>query len=378
MKYRDPINNAILVLSSVLLAYAAMETMFRFYIYRSTRAHISDTLYAMAQKAHSLVEFDVHTGFRYRPNKNFGNLRSNEYGMVANDRDTLRYPVEKPASEFRIAVLGDSFTAGVHAKTRWPDFIQDALNESPEWRAFVGGRFTRVLNFGLDGTGIVQAAAIYAFRARQFSPDLVIVNIYVEDILRRFTYRNHTSFDSKSALRAFIDANVTSAMAQMPWFNVYPELLAQTVGRYFGLKPRLAASRTIGVGMMDREEGIRSSIAALEEIRRISDRLLIVHLPVGSELSVRKSNEEPWQDEPLLLGLLSEFRRIAASARMEIVEIVPTNAPEIMDERDIQALFLPDGHYSDHGNDIYASWLSKYIITHRGNSKVVTGEIANR
>jgi hypothetical protein len=135
VKHRDVISNMVLVLCSILFAYAVMEVGFRYYLYRSTYAHIFDALYRMTRNPpNKWVEFNAHTGFRYRPNGNFVGWRSNEYGMVANDRDTSQYPVEKLTTEFRIAALGDSFTAGIHSKTRWPDLLQDALNESPEWR----------------------------------------------------------------------------------------------------------------------------------------------------------------------------------------------------------------------------------------------------
>src|SRR5262249_59491808 len=62
------------------------------------------------------VLFDANVGFRYAPNFTgergspwFSHWRTNQRGHVSRSD----YPQHKPVGEFRIAILGDSFTAGI-------------------------------------------------------------------------------------------------------------------------------------------------------------------------------------------------------------------------------------------------------------------------
>ena len=54
--------------------------------------------------------------------------------------------------------------------------------------AAVGDKFTRVINFGVDGMGMLQFAAMVRHHAIAFEPDLIIVNMISDSILRRIRY----------------------------------------------------------------------------------------------------------------------------------------------------------------------------------------------
>jgi hypothetical protein len=80
----------------------------------------------------------------------------NSHGHVSQ----FEYPKQKPSGEYRIAVVGDSMTANITNNVRWTEVLEASLNASPEWRVRVGDSFTRVINFAVDGMGMVQFAGM--------------------------------------------------------------------------------------------------------------------------------------------------------------------------------------------------------------------------
>jgi carbamoyltransferase len=97
-------------------------------------------------------------------------LRTNSVGM----RSDREYPLVRPAGRYRIAVLGDSFTAGDGVKNT--DRFSDLLEESyPN---------LDVLNFGLPGSGTDQQLLVYESLAKPFEVDAYVFVIYVLNILR--------------------------------------------------------------------------------------------------------------------------------------------------------------------------------------------------
>src|SRR5262249_28085289 len=147
------------------------------------------------------------------------------------------YKQRKPPGEYRIAVVGDSFTANINNNLRWTELLEEQLNAAPQWRAFVNGRSTRVINLGVDGMGMVQFAAMVRHHAVGFEPDLIIVNFITDDLLRRPRYplRPDTG-DRNEAIRAYVRSNL---LDRIDWLRLYPELFAATIGHHFGMTPQL-------------------------------------------------------------------------------------------------------------------------------------------
>jgi GDSL-like Lipase/Acylhydrolase len=372
MQIKASLQNFALAVVSIVISYVVLEIGFRYYRFNEISGTMADVLYKMVQENDTFSTFDAEAGYRYLPNKTWINhggrantWRTDQYGLIANDIDTSAYPIEKPADEFRIAVLGDSFAASNAVYLRWADLLQDYLNRTPAWRSFTGGKFTRILNFGMDGTGVVQWGPVYEFNARRFSPDMVIVNVFIDDIMRQFIYRAEHHFRSHAEMRAFIKGKVKAALhKRMPWFGIYPELLAATIGPYVGLSERLVPTTSVTSEMFEtQQEGLAASVNSLRRIGCLNPRLVVLYNPAIEEYQVATDDERRWPSTPRLVGLLGKFRQSTAAAGIQLVELAKLY-PLAASERQVRQLYnWPiDTHMSDYGVVIYASWVFQYLL----------------
>ncbi len=113
-------------------------------------------------------EGDIHLPV---PNPEFiAHVKTNSLGMLE-DRE---YSLNKPADTFRIAVLGDSFVAGLEVpmKKRFPRLLEKQLTE-------VTGKKIQVMNFGVRTISPAAEVQIYNTKVRRFHPDLVLLLVYL-------------------------------------------------------------------------------------------------------------------------------------------------------------------------------------------------------
>lgn len=101
------------------------------------------------------------------------NLKINSDGLIDQE-----YSINKPANTLRVAVLGDSFTAGEAIKienqfpTHWEHLLSKKLRKKVE-----------VINFGVAGTGTWQQLQIFHLKAKKYQPDLtVLVFLWTNDV----------------------------------------------------------------------------------------------------------------------------------------------------------------------------------------------------
>jgi hypothetical protein len=101
----------------------------------------------------------------------------NRYGF--RDRE---WEVDKPAGCYRVAVLGDSFTAANHvaAEQRYTSVLQERLRDCDALK----GRRPEVLNFGVSGWGTAQELLCLRNRVWQFTPDSVVLAFFAGNDLQ--------------------------------------------------------------------------------------------------------------------------------------------------------------------------------------------------
>ena len=100
---------------------------------------------------------------------------TNEYGM----RD-LSYPLQKPDSSYRIAIIGGSYEAGqgVDDKAVYQAIVEDRIAKQTTVSNGGKQKAMELLNFSGPGYMILQQYAILKNKALKFHPDAVVLYVY--------------------------------------------------------------------------------------------------------------------------------------------------------------------------------------------------------
>jgi len=358
---------AALVIASTLFGYLLVEAGYRLLQYRAMLRDIvaAATVQIPTDGRPSSVH-DPFTGYRYRPNIEVGpatapfpvHYRTNRHGLIARED----FPLAKSAGEYRIGVVGDSFTANVTSTQRWTDVLEDTLNASGDWRTSVGGRRTRVINFGLDGIGTVQFGAVAERVALPFDLDLLIVNMIRNDLIRRPHIRRDEAAISPGDMSGYVRTNI---MSRLSWLQIYPEVLAVVAGRTLGLAPHLtmdAVEDALSQGLYytSADQAAPGAVAAIETI--------LGHFPTAVFLLD--------SSYPELVGAATPTSRLEdevfAELQAQLPSIFWTNV--VADERASRSRSVIDGwfnvpsdqHRSDAGVRAYGEAVAAYLTRRTG------------
>lgn len=95
----------------------------------------------------------------------------------------VNYTPEKPKNTYRIVILGDSFTYGLHVNTEdnYPSQLNNLLNENPICKNI---NSFQVLNLGMEGYDIGYSVERYKLIGQKYNPDLVLWFIIDADLYR--------------------------------------------------------------------------------------------------------------------------------------------------------------------------------------------------
>ena len=130
----------------------------------------------IANKDIAVVVYDEWTGWRFRPNstRQGGAFTINSGGF----RSRRDFSPSPPGDTLRIAVFGDSFTAGddVSDDEVWGFLLERELEAA--------GIRAEALNFGVGAYGMGQAYLRWRHLGRDFSPDIVIFGLQPENLKR--------------------------------------------------------------------------------------------------------------------------------------------------------------------------------------------------
>jgi hypothetical protein len=357
-----PWREAILVVASCAFSYLMLEIGYRVYQYNTLQRRLFEILAASQSDgpaANDQYVFDGKVGFRYTPNfigergsPWFSRWRTNRWGHVSRSD----YAQHKPMDEFRIAIVGDSFTAGITNNVRWTDLLEDRLNESATWRALVGGRFTRVINFAVDGYGFVQFAAMLHY-VPAFEPDLVMVTFVTDDMFRRLHFLNvpYSTGNRDQDLHAYIENNY---LERIKWLRPYPELFAATLGSHLGMQPGLPLDPMLVVATnprsrYERSEGVAASASAVRAILSFSPRPFFIQAPQIEELEGYPLKESAELSDALL----------EQTPELSIVSMIPAMWARMPDKSALTRwYFTPDHHPTDEWADVFADEVSKWML----------------
>lgn len=389
--------NSLIVVMSIFLTYAVLEVGYRVVTYiQVSNGYEPFTVWWTDQPLHLA---DDEVGYRYPADANVRytqteppdvsvyatNVLTNSDGLPA----TIDVPKQKVEREYRIALIGDSFTAGVFNDRPWAAELQSLLDADQDLLNPLDVDRITVLNFGLEAIGIEQFDDVYAYRAAEYDPDLVIISFISDDLRRRFLwegvtqverdgrtwdlhltcYRQPVSVDNPwcvfgvlilpqhfvadgSGLEQMRQDLYAADIARRPWFSPYPELFAATIGWRFGLVPRL--SRTTDQLRLYPNDTVAMHISRteLDKLLDMQPNNLLLHIPTHVEL-LNGAYDTPMPD----------FQ--AAYPDLPIIETAPLLMSDATDE-DIRSWYnLPfDGHFSDLGAQRYAAVVHSLLRDH--------------
>lgn len=111
--------------------------------------------------------------WEYRPNAEYGNLKTNRYGFRDVDRDWK----QKSERTYRIAFIGDTVTLGVPV-----DPAETFVSKFSEFAARHGlDRPVETMNFGMDGYNTSQILELLRFKVIDFQPDKIVYVMHMND-----------------------------------------------------------------------------------------------------------------------------------------------------------------------------------------------------
>lgn len=123
-------------------------------------------------------------GFKLnRLTKTLHRVRLNRHGFLGEDRE-----LEKPPGVYRMLILGDSFTAGLHVAE--PDAFPARLEASLNAKRADGARF-EIINAGVPGYSTAQELALFREIGWKHQPDLVVLTVYLGNDLANNSVRAH-------------------------------------------------------------------------------------------------------------------------------------------------------------------------------------------
>lgn len=169
--------NLLWVVVTLLLAVLAMEGVCRLiYSYKL------DYQIEMSRYAAKLKRTSEHWGIghEHRPSSS-AHLMGVDVSINSHGFRDPEYPIEKPAGEYRVMLLGDSLTLGwgAAAEDIFATRLQEAL--ARVIAACGAGRSVRVINTGVGNYNTDQEVSFFEARGRAFDPDLVILNYFIND-----------------------------------------------------------------------------------------------------------------------------------------------------------------------------------------------------
>lgn len=169
------------------------QTILRPLDWAQTVAHHRPILERMSRE-HPFFQYDPFLGWTLSPNRQSSNglyrsgpegLRTPEVGVsFANVRQRLTGLAERPVSR-HIALVGDSMTFGheVACEDSWAHLLE--RNLAPD---------AQILNFAVSGYSLSQAFLRYRRDVRPWHPQIVIMGVTSEEILRMVSIYNFLRF----------------------------------------------------------------------------------------------------------------------------------------------------------------------------------------
>ena len=309
----------------------------------------------------------------------------NSDGMI--DKE---YPVARSPDALRVAVLGDSFTAG--EETQMGQRFHELWEERSPDRA---GRKVEFLNFGVRSFGTWNELQIFHLKAAKYRPDLTVLNVFwgndVEDNIHQLKagaynplkeeYPDPSLWDRILGARKNLNKWLWNHIIVYQFFREHYVKLEHKLKASFrpGLKDHLkrvknndlskgkpgdSPAQTVSADargeyddkFFDNSEGFklmrRLILKMKEEVEAAGSRLAIVHFP--SAMQVHGYPAMP----------LKSFNNFLSKSGIPHLNLFPKYAE--LDRHELLSTTLKkkhnDYHFSPYGHEVYAKFTEDFIF----------------
>jgi lysophospholipase L1-like esterase len=283
----------------------------------------------------------------------------------------------KPPGEYRVLVLGDSFTFAeqVNQHETFPQLLEDRLNGTS------GQKTVRVLNAGSNGWATANELVFLAEEGVKYSPDLVIAALYagndVSDNYERvavvrdaeradLAVRGADAFEGpRRILRQSMLYTVveTGVLAKLPWWQ-------EGGGTAGGVRK---PPRTLE----EAEEAWRITATLLHRMRQVSEsrgaRFMTLVIPSATEAATRDRSrndndleeEEPADEaRPGFEDVHGRLNALAADLDLLMLDLLPTFQRQAVRSRQ-RLYFRQNAHFTPAGHELAAEELYDFLVRRR-------------
>lgn len=374
------------IVFSILIGYLIVEVSYRLFLYHSYEKQIYQLIISRLpgnepSKNSDYITpplnpriFDLYTGTRYKKNIVVGPIshpypvfyKTNSQGLISRDE----FPIKKPIGEFRIGVIGDSFTAGTTNVVRWTDVLEDRLNKNPSWKTLTKHNFTRVINFGIDGIGNIQFDDVAERIATQYSLDFLIVNMLKEDIPRRPFYLGQATEMTEIEVKNYVKDEI---LTKVPWFTTYPEVLSVILKPYFSTKNRLSINEVIQLDKLFTGNRFYESMDEAAQFANIANKKIVSIFPNALFLIDPTYKEYTNSTENFVNEAFEKMLKL--NPKLNYIDMFPiTKKPNSQTELDSWFNVPHDFHKNALGATIYGNSVADLLLN---NPQILFTNVTN-
>ena len=326
---------------------------------------------------------EPHAGFGNRPGLSFDH-RTNEFHAhyyinqagFRVPRPDVEYTVAKPASIYRIMVLGPSFAFGwgVDYELSFAGVLQQLLQE----RGFAGEKKIEIINAGVPAMPVAPQLAWFEQVGKRYDPDLVIQFVYGSMAINNVSEPPYAVDDEGSLVPLNVDAGwrwrerfkklATVFYGWMLWTKLNTALAqpGERGGVVLGAGREMTTSANFDPTRPEVLEAthVYSNLAGI--VRAAGARLLVIYLPLS--YAIHREDESRWRH----LGILDISRQMAFDAAFvrylndhQITSIDITQQLQKSAETGKRIYFWLDIHWTPAGNVTAARAVADYLTGRR-------------
>jgi hypothetical protein len=364
-----------LVSGSIVLSLAAAESTLRLFDFRPGELR----LYAEARDGNGL--------FRLKPNLDITTYVGSEQVIIRTNSHGMRWrevSYHKLAGTKRIAFVGDSFTFGL-----WANRIENSFVGQVD--AALAPRGVEVLNFGVPGYGLREAAALLREQVLRFEPDYVVLMFFNgNEFLDTYLGMERYGVSSAGVLQAQRDRiqakipeefRISSPGHESGLNRLYLyrfvkyavkwgwPAVADAMNRGEAAGPAVVTdasyrsdafwSRTVYPPFA--EAAKRMTIEALDDIRRLCEgsgiRLIVVTIPGIEQVYVPDAEFGPVYDRNRPQIFVRDFAETHGLAYLDLLPALRRYASE----KNASLYFRNEGHFRTEGHAVVGSEIAAFL-----------------